>query len=308
MPNATALQRAPALRPGDRVRLVAPASPFDQKRFERGLEVIRRLGLVPLTDREEFRATGFLAGDDAARARRLQRAFCEEDTRAVWAIRGGYGTARLFAHLDLSALRQRPKVFIGFSDLTALLNQLCAPGGFAVIHGPVVTQLPDAPAPALRWLKRLLFDPAPPGPVPLGKLKSVVPGEVNGFLAGGNLSILASLCGTPYFPELSGAILCLEDTGEAAYRLDRCFLQLRQSGALERIFGVVLGRLDGCTPDTGRWSARATLERAVQALGVPAVSGASFGHVGRNVALPLGALSHLDASRGELRLLEGAVL
>lgn len=272
------------------------------------MDVIRRLGLVPVCDRAEFAENGFLAGDDESRARRLRQAFLEEDTRAVWAIRGGYGTARLFSHLDLAELRRRPKMLIGFSDLTALLNQLCASGGFAVVHGPVITQLPDVPAPALRWLKRLLFDPTPPGPVPLGKLKPLVPGGVNGFLAGGNLSILASLCGTPYFPELSGAILCLEDTGEAAYRLDRCFLQLRQAGALDRVFGVILGRLDGCTPDTGRWSARATLERAVQALGVPAVSGASFGHFCRNVALPLGAMARLDAGRGELWLLEGAVL
>jgi muramoyltetrapeptide carboxypeptidase len=306
MPPATVLNRAPALRPGDRVRLVAPASPFDTKRFERGVEAIRRLGLVPVVGREEFAATGFLAGDDAARAGRLVRAFAEEETRAVWAIRGGYGTARLLSHLDLDAIRRRPKLFIGFSDLTALLNQLSAPGGFSVIHGPVVTQLGDLPASALDWLRRLLFDPSPPGTMPWGRLKTVVPGKTNGFLAGGNLSILASLCGTPYFPELSGSILFLEDTGEAAYRLDRCFFQLCQSGALKNVFGVVLGRLDGCTPATGRFGARATLERAIAALGVPAVSGASFGHHRRNFALPLGLLARLDAGRGELCLLEGA--
>lgn len=272
------------------------------------MNAIARMGFEPVFDRREFKQTGFLAGSDQERARRFGRALMDPDAAAVWFIRGGYGSARLLPLLKWKLLRRYPKVVIGFSDTSALLLSLTVPGGYVTLHGPVVTQLPRVPMASRNWLMRLLEKPVPAGRVPLGPMKTITPGKINGFLAGGNLATLASLTGTPYFPELAGSILFIEDTGEEAYRLDRLFNQLLQSGALKNVFGVVIGSLAGCRPaGSGKYSARRTLERAVERLEVPAVSGASFGHIGRNVALPLGVLARLDAGARTLTLLEPAV-
>ncbi|HUU03226.1 MAG TPA: LD-carboxypeptidase [Myxococcota bacterium] len=287
---------------------MAPASPFDRRKLARGCRVIEQMGFVPVVDKQEFSRRGFLAGDDEARARRLRRGLLEDDTRAVWCIRGGYGSSRLLERLDLERIKARPKILIGFSDITALLLPLSAPGGFVTIHGPVVTQLPDLSQGARRWLKKLISGKQPAGRVPLGRLKTLVHGRTRGFLLGGNLSVLTSLLGTPHLPPLAGAILYLEDVAELAYRLDRMLLQLRQSGAVKNVFGVLLGSLKNCRPaGCKRYSARSVLERAVTELGVPAVSGAAFGHQGRNIALPNGLLVSLDADQGRLELLEPAV-
>jgi muramoyltetrapeptide carboxypeptidase len=302
------LAKPDRLRRGDRIRLVAPASPFDPELLKTGQRVLERLGLVPVVSRDEFTRQGFLAGSDRRRAEKLRAALREEDTRAVWCIRGGYGTARLLPLLDLPRLRRRPKLLVGFSDVTALLVQLTRPGGFVTISGPVVTQLSRLPVTDLRWLKALLFGTRASRRVPLGRTRTLVPGKAEGTLVAGNLSILASLAGTPFAPDLRGAVLCLEDVNEEAYRLDRLFWQLESAGLLKRVRGIVVGELTGCKPvGVGRHSARRVLERAISALGLPALSGAAFGHGRRNLALPVGVRAHLDAGARTLTLLEPAV-
>jgi muramoyltetrapeptide carboxypeptidase len=287
------------------VRLIAPASPFESGVFRAGRRVLEGLGLVPVVGRGEFVRDGFLAGSDRHRAQQLTQALQEEDSRAVWCIRGGYGTARLLPLLDLPRLRRHPKLLVGFSDATALLVQLARPGGFVTIHGPVITQLSRLQAPDLRWLKALLFGIRALREVPFGRPRTLVLGKAEGTLVAGNLSILASLAGTPFAPDLSGALLCLEDVGEQAYRLDRLFWQLVSAGLLERCHGIVLGGLTDCKPEgIGRHSARRVLERAVAALGLPALSGAAFGHGRRNIALPVGVRARLDAGARSLILLE----
>lgn len=307
MPNSTLLKPAP-LRAGDRVRLIAPAGPFARDRMASGVAVLEALGLVPLVSEGAFTRDGFLAGSDTRRAEELTRALEEKESRAVWCIRGGYGTARLLPSLDLPRLRASRKLFVGFSDVTALLVQLARTDGFVAIHGPVVIQLARVQRSDLRWLRRLLLAPAAPLSVPLGRVRTLVPGTAEGRLMAGNLSILASLAGTPFAPDLSGALLCLEDVGEEAYRLDRLLWQVVSAGLLGQCRGIVIGELTDCTPQgAGRYSARRVMERAVSALGLPAVSGAAFGHGRRNVALPLGVRARLDADARTLTLLEPAV-
>lgn len=303
-----ALSKPEPLKKGDRVRLIAPASPFDLGLFRAGQQVLEGLGLVPVVSRGEFARDGFLAGSDQRRAENVKRALQQDDTKAVWCIRGGYGTARLLPLLDLPRLRQHPKLLVGFSDITSLLLQLARPGGFVTIHGPVVTQLPHLPATDLRWLQSLLFGTTTPRRLPLGRTRTLVPGKAEGKLVACNLSILASLAGTRFAPDLRGALLCLEDVHEEAYRLDRLFWQIVSAGLLERCRGIVVGELVDCKPQgTGRHSARRVLERAIAALGLPAVSGAAFGHGRRNLALPVGVRAHLDARARTLTLLEPAV-
>jgi muramoyltetrapeptide carboxypeptidase len=307
MSRSTLSKPAP-LRKGDRVRLIAPASPFKLGVFRAGQRVLESLGLVPVVGRSEFARDGFLAGSDARRADHLQRALERDDTKAVWCIRGGYGTARLLSLLDLPRLRRHPKLLVGFSDITSLLLQLARPGGFVTIHGPVVTQLPRLPAADLDWLKALLFGAPAPRRLPLGRTRTLVPGQAEGRLVPCNLAILASLAGTRFAPDLCGALLCLEDVHEEAYRLDRLFWQVASAGLLERCQGIVVGQLVDCKPvGAGRHSARRVLERAVAALGLPAISGAAFGHGRRNLALPVGVRARLDARARTLTLLEPAV-
>jgi muramoyltetrapeptide carboxypeptidase len=273
-----------------------------------GQRTLECLDLVPVVSRGEFARDGFLAGSDRRRAETLAAGLQEEDTRAVWCIRGGYGSARLLHLLDLPRLRRRPKLLIGFSDVTALLLQLAQPGGYVTIHGPVVVQLPRLRTSHLRWLQTLLFAPQAPQRVPLGRVRTLVPGTTEGVLAAGNLSILASLAGTPFAPDFRGAVLCLEDVNEEAYRLDRLFWQIGSAGLLDGVRGIVMGELTDCKPaGTARHSARRVLERAVAALGVPALSGAAFGHGRRNLALPVGVRVRLDAAERTLTLLEPAV-
>ena len=161
------------MQKGDRVRLVAPASPFDQRAFDRGVKAIAKLGFEPVFDRSEFKKDGFLAGSDAERARRFGRALMDPDAAGVWFIRGGYGSARLLPLLKWKLLRRYPKVVIGFSDTTALLQALTVPGGYVTVHGPVVTQLARVPVGARQWLKKLLSKAEPAGKVPLGALKMI---------------------------------------------------------------------------------------------------------------------------------------
>jgi muramoyltetrapeptide carboxypeptidase len=302
------LSKPEVLRRGDRVRLIATASPFDPGLFRAGRQVLEGLGLVPVVSRGEFAREGFLAGNDHRRAEELKSALQEEDTQAVWCIRGGYGTARLLPLLDLPRLRRHPKLLVGFSDVTALLVQMVRPGGFVTIHGPVVTQLPRLPATDLRWLTALLFSPRAPRRLPIGRTRTLVPGIAEGGLVAGNLSILASLVGTRFAPDLRSAVLCLEDVNEEAYRLDRLFWQIVSAGLLKRVRGIVVGELAGCKPEgTGRHSARRVLERAISALGLPALSCTAFGHGRRNLALPIGVQVRLDARTRTLTMLEPAV-
>ncbi|HYL82091.1 MAG TPA: LD-carboxypeptidase [Candidatus Acidoferrum sp.] len=304
----SAFSKPGRLERGDRVRLIAPASPFEPGLLRAGQRVLEGLGLVPVVSQGEFARQGFLAGPDHRRAEELKRALLEEDTKAVWCIRGGYGTARLLPLLDLPRLRRHPKLLVGFSDVTALLLQLTRPGGFVSIHGPVIIQLPRLPATDLRWLRALLFETRAPLRLPLGRTRTLVPGKAEGTLVAGNLCTLASLVGTRFAPDLRGALLCLEDVNEEAYRLDRLFWQLVSAGLLKQARGIVVGELTGCKPEgDGRHSARRVLERAVADLGVPAISGAAFGHGRRNLALPVGVRARLDADARTLTLLEPAV-
>lgn len=297
--------RPPALRRGDVVRVVAPAGPFDPEPFERGLEVLRdRLGLEPRMRQDLGARAGYLAGDDGRRLAEWLEAAADPEARAVWCARGGYGAMRLLPRLEAARLLHPPKVVVGFSDITALHAALNR-AGLVTVHGPVVTQLGALSPAALDHLEALLTAPAVPAPArgdpPPGSgvaaAAVVRPGRATGPLLGGNLSLLAHLCGTPWQPRLAGAILFLEDVGERPYRLDRAFTQLRLAGALDGVAGVCLGAFTDC--DEPGISGAETARRLVADLGVPAVEGLPAGHQPENLALPLGSVVTLRAPERE---------
>ncbi len=296
------MKRAPALRKGDVVRVIAPAGPFEPEAFARGLAVLSRRGYVPRHGRGLFARARYLAGSDDRRVAEWDEAVRDPDARAIIAARGGFGTMRILDRLELAPLLRAPKIVIGFSDLTAL-HGLLARRGLVSVHGPVVTQLGRVTRPALSAFFRLLESPAPPPP--MKRLVRISPGCADGHLFGGNLTLLAHLAGTRYLPSLRGAVLLVEDVRETPYRLDRCFQSLRLSGALAGLAAAVIGHLTEC--DDQRVKGREVLAECFASLGVPVVAGVPVGHEAENHAFPHGARVRVDADARTLTFLEGAV-
>jgi muramoyltetrapeptide carboxypeptidase len=280
--------------------VVAPAGPAAAERYAAGLALLRaRFDVVSAYDPAAAAARlPYLAAEDTARAAALNAALRDERVSAVLCARGGYGSSRMLHLLDAAALRARRVPLVGFSDITGL-HAWAAGLGVPSIHGPVVTQLPALPPCDREALFALLEGSAPPA---LSGLRPLAPGCATGLFWGGNLSLLAHLCGTPYFPTAAGMILLLEDVGESPYRLDRMLTQLLLAGLFERVAGVVLGEFVACDSAPHEPTARVedVLVERLGALGIPVAAGLPVGHGARNVALPLGVTARLDADAGLL--------
>jgi muramoyltetrapeptide carboxypeptidase len=299
--------RPARLHPGDVVRVVAPAGPVPREGFASGAAILGRRYTLRFDD-ALFSRDGFLAGSDERRLAELAAALADPDARAVVLARGGYGLMRLLPFLDPEVLRARPIPLVGFSDGTALLGY-AARAGVAAVHGPVVTQLASLPAQDHEALFRLLEEPAPG--VVLAELTELAPGRARGPLLGGNLEVFSRLVGTPFLPDLDGAILFLEDLGERPYRVDRLVTHLDLAGVFGAVAGVVVGDFSSCVePEPTRASSPTAAEVLVERLGrlaIPVATSGLFGHGTRNVALPYGCLCELDTRRGTLAALEGVV-
>ncbi|HEU4515285.1 MAG TPA: DUF4031 domain-containing protein [Nocardioidaceae bacterium] len=303
------LVRARRLVPGDTVAVVAPAGPVPVGRLEAGLEVLRSWGLE-LRETPHVRAgrdvLPHLAADDVSRAADLMAAWTDHDVAAVVAARGGYGTQRVLDLLDWEALAAAgPKVLLGFSDVTALHQAFGRRLGLSTIHGPVVTSLGGGDEASREHLHRMLFEPESAvdlTPEPVG---SLVGGQAEGVLVGGNVAVLAAELGTPTSQPADGCIAVLEDVGEELYRLDRLLTQLHRSGWFDGVRGVVLGGFTGCG---GEDALRRLFEDRIATLGVPTLVGAPYGHARHNLAVPFGVPAVLDADAGTLRLKEPALI
>jgi len=299
--------RAPRLAPGDPVRVIAPSGPVPREAFAAGLEVLRARYDVRHDD-GVFAREGYLAGPDERRLAELTAALADPDARAILMARGGYGLMRLLPFIDVAALVARPRPIVGFSDGTALLA-LAARAGVASIHGPVVTQLGNLASADQRALFERLETPGPS--LLLDGLEGLIPGRVRGPLIGGNLEMFSRLIGTPYLPDVAGAILFFEDLGERPYRIDRLLAHLDLAGIFGAASGVLLGDFSGCRePEATRADSPTAEEVLVDRLGrlsIPVALGGAFGHGTRNRALPYGTLCELDTAAGTLTALDGAV-
>jgi muramoyltetrapeptide carboxypeptidase len=297
-----------ALARGDRVVVVAPAGPLEPETFEIGLRILAARYDVAW-DPGLLSRSRYLAGDDARRGDELAAALADPKARAVVAARGGYGTMRLLGRLWPS-VNGRPggpeaaKLLVGFSDITALHAALQTAGQVSV-HGPVVTQLATQPPAIVERLFALLEDttalPAPVAGTP------VVGGMVEGPLLGGNLSLVTRLLGTPWLPDLRGAVLLLEDVGEKPYRIDRMWTHLRLAGAFERVAGLALGDFTDCEDPDGDFTLRDVVCSLAAETGLPCVSELPIGHGAVNVPVALGTRVRLDGGSGTLSFLEPAV-
>ena len=299
--------RPPRLSPGDPIRVVAPSGPVPPEAFAAGIEILRARYDVRYDD-GVFAREGYLAGSDERRLAELAAALADADARAIVMARGGYGLLRLLPFLDAAALAARPRPIVGFSDGTALLAA-AARAGIASIHGPVVTQLGNL----AKADQRALFDRLEtPGPgLLLDGLDGLIPGRVRGPLLGGNLEVFSRLIGTPWLPDMTGAILFIEDLGERPYRIDRLLTHLDLAGLFSAVSGVVAGDFSGCRePEATRAMSPTAEDVLVDRLGrlpIPVALGGAFGHGTRNRALPYGTVCELDTGTGTLTALEGAV-
>lgn len=301
--------------------LVAPAG-FVADRF--GLEelsdAVRAMGLEPKLAPHLTARSGYLAGEDAERAADLQAMFADTSVKAIMAVRGGWGCARLLPLLDYARIAAAPKLLIGSSDITALHMALAAHTGVVSIHGPNASA--SWPAAAWESFRQIAFEGAAPTfSVPQGlvgglgrtrgRVRTFRGGKTRGRLLGGNLTVLAGLVGTPYLPDFTGAILFVEDTNESEYRIDRLLTQLDLSGILGKVAGVVFGQCTDCTnpdPAFGDFTVYEVMDRQLAHLGVPAFQGAMIGHIADQVSVPVGVMAEMDADAGTITVLEAAVV
>ena len=295
--------RPRALRSGARVALVAPAGPLQPGVLDKAADRCRALDLEPVVYPAAGRRQDYLAGSDRERLADLQAAFDDPATDAVWALRGGYGTLRILDGLELARQRTAPIPFIGFSDNTSL-HAAHARAGVISFHGPH----PGAgfPPETEASFRAALFSGEAPGPLPSRPgdpaPRSLAGGSAEGRLVGGNLAILASLCGSPDSISARGRILFLEDVGEPAYRVDRMLHQLLRAGVLDGVAGLAFGRFTGA-PE-GRGDIGAVLAEIADRLGVPAVADLPFGHTEHNCTIPVLATARLDADAATLTMTE----
>ncbi|MFZ2448128.1 MAG: LD-carboxypeptidase [Syntrophobacteraceae bacterium] len=288
--------------PGSSIALIAPSSPFEADLFEKGREILDSAGYRTVPGKSIFSSAGYLAGADLERANDLSEALLDPEIGAVICIRGGYGSGRLLPWLNFSALRKNPKIFIGHSDITFLHLAFFSRMGWTTLHGPNLTGMAEAPEKAENVLRAL--SGAAAFEWRLAPEQILRRGAATGPVLGGNLTCLAHLVGTPYLPDMTGALLLIEDCGEALYRLDRIITHLKLAGILPKLGGILLGEFDNCA-ENGK-ICEMVLEH-VRSCDFPVVHGLPFGHGRRNEVIPFGAPFLLDTHEGVLRVLDAPI-
>ena len=311
--------KAPALRKGDTIGIVAPASSMDQVSATRAMENLTRQGYKVRLSNGYLQARGYLAGSDKARAAEFNAFFADPAIKAILCLRGGYGSPRILDRLDYEMIRKNPKILIGYSDITALLNGIHSKTGLVVFHGPMAKEFSLGKGltpytqkyfwPAFTPSSKLFADWGGTGPRGRTHLKTIRRGQAEGVLVGGNLSVLVSTIGTPYEPRSENCILFLEDVSEKPFRIDRMLNQLRLSGKLGQYKGVLLGSFTGCLPlrQAGRIGLLDVFDHYFANLGVPVLSGYAAGHQPDQAILPFGIRVHLDATEKILSFIEAPV-
>jgi muramoyltetrapeptide carboxypeptidase len=343
--SASAEPRAPiyakALAPGDTIMFVAPAKYLNEGRVSLAKKRLEEMGFKVRLPENLFRKQGFLGGSDEERAGELMAGFADAEVDAIFPGTGGYGTTRIVDKLDYDLIRRNPKVFIGFSDITALHIAINQRTGLVTFHSPnpefgLGGENNLSPLAAKYFWRALLakeYDSAVGGKLRKGyaietrprdgdksddaaifeevpRAETFAKGKARGRLIGGNLSVLHALMGTPYEIETDGKILFIEDVGEAPYRVDRMLSTLRLAGKFDKVNGVILGAFTA-RDEESEWDDDASIDDVLRDyfadLGVPVIAHFPVGHVRYNATLPVGALVELDADRQTLQMLENPV-
>ena len=310
-----------ALEEGDTIGIVSPASAiFESEPYEIARESFEALGLKVKFGKNIKNRFGHLAGTDEERAEELNEMFRDESVKAIIALRGGSGAARILDKLDYEAIQQNPKIFIGYSDITALHLAIYEKTRLVTFHGPVAVSTWNPFS--VDYLKSLLFEkeavtyenPSSKGDEltqTKNRIRTITEGTAKGKLLGGNLSVLTGIMGSEYFPkDWTGKILYLEDIGEKIYAVDRMMTQLQLGGVLDQISGFVFGKCSDCDPGGsgyGSLTLEEVIDHYIKPLNIPAYSGAMIGHIDDNATIPNGIDAELNARKGTLQLMIPAV-
>src|SRR5215471_10680405 len=313
-------QSAPVIKPaalgdGDAVAVVAPASNLKADYLSRGVAELERLGFRARYEPGILDKARYTAGDDRRRAAELTRAFADSEIRAVWAARGGYGSMRLFNMLDEDLIGRSPKIFIGYSDMTALSLYFYRRFGWVTFHGPMASK--DLAGGEEHYDRETLIKAIGDGASPLGEIKSDktetlhrgAEERVTGRLLGGCLSLITAMMGAPDELDTRGSILFLEDTGVRPYAIDRMLQQLKLAGKFDEVRGIVFGEMIDCFQHADQgYRIQDVLAECTADLNIPVLFGLPSGHSPRaNLTLPLGVTATLDAGRRVLSIDEAAV-
>lgn len=301
-----------ALAPGDRLAVVAPASPFTREEFDGGVDEIKRLGFVPVYDDSVFARQRYVAGSPEMRAAAIHDAWRDPSIAGVIGVRGGYGSAQVLPLLDRELARRAGKPFIGYSDVTSVLTFLTIGCEVAAFHGPMLAGRLGGGAErydADSFLKALCRR-EPMGELAPAGLEALRAGEAAGLLLGGTLTQLLASLGTPFaFAPPAGYVLFLDEVGERPYRLDRMVTQLKQAGLLARAAAVVIGELPGCDEPSGDPTARAVMADLFADFPGPVVIGFPSGHtVGPAMTLPFGVRARVVAGTRPCLVIEEAAV
>ena len=286
----------PRLTRGDTIGIVAPASPFDVDTFYQGITVLESMGFHLLIPDDLFLKKRYLAGTDAQRAYLVNSLFSDKKTDAIFCARGGFGTLKILSLLDFKLIRKNPKIFVGFSDISAMLSVLYTKCGLVCFHGPTVTTLANAS----NVTKNSMFLTMTSAYNPEIKPKegvTIKPGKTSGSIVGGNLTTLCHLVGTPYMPSYNGQILIIEEKGEAVYRIDRMLSQMKLAGCFHGINGLVIGSFEDCGKLDEIYE---VIEETFSHTDIPVLAGFEIGHGKTNITVPIGVRATLDADRQRL--------
>ncbi len=302
---------APKLQPGDTVELISSGFRIDTFfLFEAAKHRLKKLGLKVVVGNAVTGHSGYFAGDDDARAADINAAFANPNIKAIFEIRGGWGSARLLDKINYAQIQQHPKIFVGFSDITTLLLAIHHKTGLVTFHGPMPGSF-TWPSFTTDQLKAMLFDTKPvtlqnPAHYPI---ITITPGTATGTLLGGNLTILTTLLGTAYAPtDWKGKILFVEDTHVDAYEIDRALTQLERAGVLQQLSGIVVGTCVDCTRQIpGSPTIEQVYEQHLKPLHIPAWTGAMIGHQSMIWTVPEGVPVTINANKGTIQLLQAAV-
>ena len=307
------LTKPQRLKQGDTVGIVAPAWSFDRARFKKGVTQLKRLGFKVKYDPSIFKRYWSMAGHDQSRAEQINRMFADREVKAIFCAKAGYGSIRTIPYLDKNVIKRNPKIFVGYSDITVLLEYLQRTANMVVFHGPVVSGdlHKNMSRITLEYLLRFLTRARPPGEVTFPSMKTLRRGRASGMLVGGNLSMLVSGIGTPYDIDTDYKILFVEDIGEDLEVIDNILQHLKLAGKFRKVNGLIFGRMVDCHDLSGKkYKIKDIVNDILGEIDIPIVYGFPSGHArgrGANVTLPLGASVTLDANKPALIFNEAGV-
>lgn len=307
------------LKKGDTIGLITPSSPITEAQLAKTIQNIEGLGFkLKYNKKYVLSKNGYLAGSDLLRATELNRMFEDKTIDGIWCIRGGYGAARILPMLDYKMIKNNPKVLIGYSDVTALIQGIFMYTGLVCFHGPVGAS--DFTDYTTKHVQNVLMNPTKKYTIEhleeheskesnLFHSKVIAKGKAKGQLIGGNLTLITSLMGTPYDIDMKGKLIFLEDIGEKPYRIDRMLTQMILAGKFDKAKGVILGIFRGCEKKDGDRSLTfsETIQDRLGKLGIPVLYGYSFGHIKNQFTLPVGIKAEMDTKKKTVTLLEEAV-